>query len=153
MRAWITIAGVLALAPILIGCGATCDRDTDGPTRFEKGTTDTRTQFYETSAWNGPYLDFPGGRSYQLVHGLPGRPREINIYLAFEENPLPSSNTAPAAGNQALIEKVDDEIIEIRNDTCSGAYVRVTASQPDIPEPEPPDPSGDSPDAGGEDGG
>jgi hypothetical protein len=151
MRARITIGGVLALAPTVVGCGATCDRDSGDPSRYEDGVTDTEAQFYETSAWDGAYLDFPGGRKYRLVHGLVSRPREINVYLAFEENPIPSSNTAPAAGNQALIENVTDEFIEVRNDTCSGAYLRVTASQPIIPEPAPPE---NTPDAGsGDDGG
>jgi hypothetical protein len=124
----------------LLGCGATCDRREDsGPRRYEGGTT--ANDVYQSSPWNGPYLDFPAGRSYLLMHGLGGTPITVVSYLSFDAHPIPAdgeerqdrnSNTAPCAGNQCILEGVTSEHIEIRNDTCSDGYLRVVASDPEL---------------------
>jgi hypothetical protein len=120
----------LAFGPSgLTGCGATCDRRPNvEPTRYVEGSTDLEEGFYETSPWDGPYLFFPKGRTYLLVHGLGARPRDVRTWLSFQEEPI---DTAPGAGNQVLVEGVTDEHIQIRNDTCSDVCLRVTASHPE----------------------
>ena len=120
------------------GCGATCDRNPDQPpVVYTDGITDLARGTYETSSWAGPYLDFPAGRTYELVHGLGQTPHDVVPYLSFDRCPMPEpceqgedevSNVTIGAGNQVVIEAVDDTRIVLRNDTCSGIRLRVTAS-------------------------
>ena len=81
-------------------------------------------------------LHFPQGRIYRIEHGLGTSPVTVDIFLSFCEQPLSEgcgtdstqpSNVAPTAGNQALIEVWDEEVLEIRNDTCAEFYLRVVA--------------------------
>lgn len=138
------IRSPVACAVILLsgaGCGPTCDRDPDvPPTRFTDGVTDLEAGVYETAPWEGPFLSFPAGQSYLLVHGLGTRPSLVSAYLSFDERPLPPlgvdrdrndhSNVAENAGNQVVFEEVTDEHILVRNDTCSPVWLRVVAVAP-----------------------
>jgi hypothetical protein len=144
-RGYRTATGYVAAASFVIatcctGCGASCDRDKGDAVRFEGGTTDTAAGVYETSPWQGPYLDFPAGRTYRLIHGLGSRPRLIVPYLSFDRSPVAApgeprsdrnSHTAIGAGNQAIIEAVTADHIDVRNDTCSDIFLRVVASDPE----------------------
>jgi len=119
----------LALTALALSgaCSAPCSTSEDDPVRYSKGSVSSDGTTYVTSAWEGPYLHFPGGRRYQLEHQLGKTPALVQTYLAFSENPLPSGNASESAGNQAVIERVDDEIVQVRNDTCAEFYLRVVA--------------------------
>jgi hypothetical protein len=139
------VIGALLLPGFVFGCGATCDRNLDEPpVRHTGGTTDLAAGFYESAPWEGPYLSFPAGRTYEFIHGLGGRPREVTTYLSFQRCPLSEpcepgddeqSNVTIGVGNQALIDGVDDERILVRNDTCSTIWLRVTAESPERSQP------------------
>ena len=76
-------------------------------------------------------MDFPAGRRLALVHGLRETPIELRSYLAFKEHPFPENGAgfvAESAGNQVLIEDVNDEFIRVRNDTCEHFFLRIVAS-------------------------
>lgn len=123
---------VALLAPCLFACGSTCPRESEETARrYEKGTTSADGTFYETNAWDLPFVDFPAGRRWALVHGLRETPIEIKSYLGFKSKPLPKGGkgfAAESAGNQVLIEGVDEESIRVRNDTCEHFWLRLVAS-------------------------
>lgn len=126
------VVPLLSLA--LAGCGATCKRNPDKPpTIYSEGTTDHEAEFYETAPWEGPWLDFGKGETFRLMHHLGGVPQQIDPWLAFDPKP---ADWAPGAGNQVTVEDVTSEYIDIRNDTCSDVYLRVTAAFPTHPEPD-----------------
>lgn len=87
-------------------------------------------------------LHFPQGRTYDLVHGLGYTPTDVNIFLSFRERLTESgdkddktepNNVAQSAGNQAVIELWNDEVIRVRNDTCAEFYLRaVVVGDPDL---------------------
>lgn len=110
------------------GCSALggCDTTSGDALEYRGGTVEDG--FYMTSSWSGPLVAFPGGRRYDLVHGLGCRPRDIDIWVSFsEQGAAPDSNIAQSAGNMAIVETIDDQIIRIKNDTCSDMYLLVTA--------------------------
>jgi hypothetical protein len=132
-------AAALAFALGTVACDATCGRDVEEEIVFEGGSLDSSGTVYETSPWEGPYLHFPTGRRYALVHDLGRRPLLVQTYVAFEERPMPANseprasdhtNIAESAGNQVVIEIVNDQMIGVRNDTCAELYLRVVAIAP-----------------------
>jgi hypothetical protein len=131
-------AASLALAtPWLLACSSSCPRESDDGKRYEGGKTSSDRSYYETNAWDAPFVDFPAGRRWALVHGLGTTPIELRSYLAFKSKPLPAGDkgfVAESAGNQVLIEGVDAESIRVRNDTCEHFYLRLVAST--IPSPD-----------------
>jgi len=89
---------------------------------------------YETGAPGEPLLPFHAGQTYDLVHGLGVTPTSVQGYVSFAEqltedgDPLDldhPNNVAETAGNQLVIERWDDEIVRVRNDTCGEFYLRV----------------------------
>jgi hypothetical protein len=102
--------------------------------RFEGGRVLPSGTTYETGAPNGPLLPFGGGKTYDLVHGLGVVPTSVQGYVSFvpelteDGDPLnidAPNNIAETAGNQLVIERWDDEIVRVRNDTCGEFYLRV----------------------------
>ena len=126
--------GTLGTALVLFGCESTCPRETEAvPTPYEAGNTNAAGTLYETNAWDEHFVDFPAGRRLALRHGLGDVPVEIRSYVAFKADPFPEDETKPgfvaeSAGNQVLLERVDDEVIRVRNDTCEHFYLRLVAS-------------------------
>ena len=118
-------AGVLLQALWTTGCGTTCDREDAEQIRFEGGSVNASATVYETSGWQGPLLHFPTGRRFVLVHKLRARPELVETYVAFEERP---ENLSESAGNQAVIETVDEDVVVVRNDTCAEFFLRVVAT-------------------------
>ncbi len=121
----LSVASLSALA-----CSSTCD--TGGSSQdtvlFSGGHTDPTRTHYETNGFDEPFLVFPPGRRYEFPHGLARVPTQLGIFLAFQAEPLKNNGSfSLAAGNQALIEAVDANLIRIRNDTCADFYVRVDA--------------------------
>jgi hypothetical protein len=116
----LALAGVIAL-----GCSPPCETSDADPVRFEGGKTEAG--IYETSPWEGPYLHFPGGRRYQLIHDLGTTPPIVMSYVSPSKHPFKDNNASENAGNQGVIELVNSEMIQIRNDTCAEFYLRVVA--------------------------
>lgn len=144
-------------ALVLFGCESTCPRETEPePTLYEGGYTNAEGTLYETNRWDEAFVDFPAGRRLALRHGLGTVPAAFRSYVAFKARPFPEDETKPgfaaeSAGNQVLLERIDDEFIRVRNDTCEHFYLRLVASA----DPEEQSGAGGSPatsgGAGGED--
>ncbi len=125
---------VLFTALATHGCGG-CDttEQKDNPIPYRDGITNDEGTVYESGPPDGELLHFPRGQTYDLFHGLAAKPYLISTYVAFDqndpdgENPLANNPLAETAGNQVVIEKWDDEIIRVRNDTCAEFYLRVVA--------------------------
>jgi hypothetical protein len=121
------------------GCHTSCDDGDDSddpPVVYDGGTRDEALTYYETHAWDGRYLRFPPQRTYDLVHGLGRAPTAVMSYVGFNETPLGATgngNVSIAAGNEVIIEWVDDSVIRVRNDTCETFYLRVVALAPNEP--------------------
>jgi len=116
---------VSALAALLCGsqtaCSTTCDRTPDeDPVVYTSGTT--RGAVYESAPPDGPFLYFPAGRTYRLVHGLGVVPTGYQSYLAFDDQP---GSFVESAGNQMTFDEWTATHVDVRNDTCSDVYVRV----------------------------
>lgn len=124
LKGWLPVAALASV--VALGCSPPCETSDTDAVRFEGGTT--QSGIYESSPWAGPYLHFPGGRRYQLEHRLSTTPLVVVSYVSYSKYPFANSNTSENAGNQGVIELVDDEIIQIRNDTCAEFYLRVVAS-------------------------
>jgi hypothetical protein len=141
----------LLLGPLLLTSACLepqCDRHNGAPVEYRGGNTLGDGQYYETGSLEDPFLYFPAGRSYELVHGLRQAPSEMHAYLAFAECPLSKSVRTPgrkprcepvdaesggggfseSAGNETLFEVRDDRVILVRNDTCAEFYLRVVAT-------------------------
>ena len=127
-----SLACFALLVPSFLGCTQSCPReDDDSPKRYTEGTTSPDRTVYETNDWKASFVNFPAGRRLALVHGLREMPIELRSYLAFKEHPFPESGegfVAESAGNQVLIEDVNDEFIRVRNDTCEHFFLRIVAS-------------------------
>ena len=118
------------------GCNTSCDdggSSDDPPVVYDGGTRDETLTYYESDTWNGPYLKFPPQRTYDLVHGLGRPPTAVMAYVGFSDTPLGTTgngNISLAAGNEVIIEWVDESVIRVRNDTCETFYLRVVALAP-----------------------
>jgi hypothetical protein len=127
-----TLSLLALLFPCLVACTSSCPRETDDSARrYTGGTTSPDRTFYETNAWDGSFVDFPAGRRLALVHGLRETPIDLTSYLAFKARALPKGGkgfVSESAGNQVLIEGVDEEVIRVRNDTCEDFFLRLVAS-------------------------
>lgn len=110
---------------------STCNPNGHEPIRFRAGFTTG--DIYQTGAATDEMLHFPSGRIYDFEHHLGACPPVVLSYISFVPHPItgdaPSrvNNVALAAGNEALIEGCDDEIIRVRNDTCAEFFLRVVA--------------------------
>lgn len=121
----------LALVLTLLGCSS-LDNCPDGqdPISIETGTTDTTALTYDSAAWDA--LDaFPAMTSVIFKHDLDITPSSIQTFLSFTAtgtNGNGVGSVAESAGNQALIECVDSQVIVLKNDTCErDFFVRVFA--------------------------
>lgn len=109
---------------------------------FEGGITNESRTVYQTGEVDAEMLHFPQGRIYDLVHGLGTTPVSVDLFLSFRsrltetgdtEDKTEPNNVAPSAGNQAVIEAWNDEVITVRNDTCAEFYLRaVVIADPDL---------------------
>jgi hypothetical protein len=124
---WTRVATVVG-ALLVAGCD--CGREDGDPIRYAGGITDAAGTFYQSSSIQGTWLHFPGGRRYRLLHDLIDDPDQVVVYLAFREDPIregTNGSTTVSSGNVGLIEATENHYIQIRNDTCSEYFVRVTA--------------------------
>lgn len=133
------------LAPILIAasvlaCGCetfgprTCDPSAGGNPSITYNGGTVQGGVYMSSAWDGELLYFPGGMHYTLVHGLGATPGWVQTYLSFHQYGTADSGAlAQAAGNQVEIVQVDDQVIEVGNDSCVTYWLLVSAGVGDKP--------------------
>lgn len=134
----------LFAAWLAAGCGSNCETDdpTD-PVIYKGGALDSSGTVYESSGWSGPFLHFPPGRRYVIWHRLGRTPASYQTYLSFSERGLAdgANNAAESAGNQAVVELVDPQVIQLRNDSCAELYLRVVATAAPTDAGAPPDAS------------
>ncbi|MCC6215673.1 MAG: hypothetical protein IT376_12485 [Polyangiaceae bacterium] len=129
-RLVICLAVTYLLGLVPVGGCATCTTGGQSPITYSQGAT--RGDTYTTSAWSGEWLHFPPGRRLLLPHGLATPAVGVRSWLAFEAFPIPAGDAgdttgtaAEAAGNQVVLERVDAEVVQLRNDTCATYYLRV----------------------------
>ncbi len=126
----LTWGALLAAAVVGAGFGAAgcsssaCEKGVDEDGIVEVRDIQPQGISYASSDWQGPYFPFPPGKVYRFYHGFGKQPDVAVAYVAFEENP---TTVSQAAGDEALL-KVDDEKIEVYNNTCADFWVRVAAS-------------------------
>ncbi len=125
---WVWLPALATTLVMAFGCSPPCETASEDPVFFKGGEYVATCSTYETSPWGGPYLHFPGGRRYRIYHGLGQVPPVVNTYVAFHESPIPGNNVSENTGNQGVIEDVNADYIQIRNDTCADLYLRVVAS-------------------------
>jgi len=120
----------LALAPS--SCRTSCsDNASDEDEVWEGGIVDREQGVYQSGPWNGPWLEFKPQKTYTFPHGLGGEPRILQAYVGFQREPLgPDRNTSEAAGNVAIWEQVDKDVVVVRNDTCQKFYLNVVLANP-----------------------
>jgi len=157
LPAWALLCS-LAVADGLLGCDAGCDKENEDAARdYTGGTISASCTRYETGGFDDDYLIFPAGRRWRIRHGLGQTPSLVQSYLGFVKHPLPDAgngNTAESAGNQVIIEDMDDEFVQVRNDTCEEFWLRLVV-ETDTPAPEclsPVEPTDTSGGAGGASG-
>jgi hypothetical protein len=116
------------------GCRTSCDDAEEGPAEaVTSGITDASGSVFESTPWDGAYHEFRPQKRYEFLHGLTGRPRIVQAFVAFTERPIEdgeNGNVSEAAGNVVIFEGVDATSIRVRNDTCETFYLRVAASAP-----------------------
>ena len=137
MRTTVVPVAVAMLALLSAGCGS-CETGGQAAIEYRGGTKNwaegdspPEVRRYETSLPFGEYLHFPAGRRFDLIHRLDAAPYDVQAFLSFERIPGEASkddntgNFAAAAGNQFVVECIDEERVRVRNDTCSDGYLRV----------------------------
>lgn len=120
-------AGVLAAALASSGCDSPCDTGGDEASTVDVTSVMPVGNLYASNAWDEAFFPFPPGKTYRFHHGLGTADIFVVVNVSFEEYPLPDSNVSQASGDEALIEAVDSELIQVRNDTCAELWVRVSA--------------------------
>jgi len=103
------------------GCSNDCPAE--DPISFKGGFTDPTRTFYRSSNPDGPFLHFPGGRVYDLVHGLRETPSLVLPFVSFSQN----GSMSVSPGNQSVI-SIDDKIVRVQNATCAEFYLFVVAT-------------------------
>ena len=120
-------------------CQTSCGNSNQQPLPYVDGITHTTTngteQIYETTPYDGEWLDFQSYRRFRLIHKLETTNYSIDARIAFSSNPVPkdsdaSSDVAFASGDVVVVEQINADSLQVRNDTCSQQYlyVRLTAA-------------------------
>ncbi len=120
-------AGLLALALSSAACDSPCDTGADEASTVDVTSVQPVGNLYASNPWAGPFFPFPPGKRYRFHHDLGTADLFVMVNVSFDEYPLPASNVSQATGDQALIEAVDTELIQVRNNTCADLWVRVSA--------------------------
>ena len=139
MKRWACVALTVLSAVAASGCSSTstCNRDPDS-TQVCNGQGKSAQNFWFSSAYHDPakslssgetgYQYFPPARTITFQHNLGSVPFPV-ITLAFDDN----GSIAPTAGNQAIVECMDDNVIQIKNDTCSDFYIWLQVEGTGVP--------------------
>ncbi|HEY4156746.1 MAG TPA: hypothetical protein VGM29_01570 [Polyangiaceae bacterium] len=112
-------------------CGTACKTVDSTPLTYDNGNDVAQNPlFYITTDWHGTWLDFPGGREYQLIHHLQKDTQLVPTpYVAFSPQPMPENgvgNASVSPGNQSIIQGETDTYVQVRNDTCEHFYLLMT---------------------------
>jgi hypothetical protein len=125
------LIAVLAMGAALlsVGCNtSTCDRAEDALIVHKgEGVPGVNTWF--SAPYHDPnaplegaaYQYFPAARTITFQHGLGSVPTTPDIMLAFSDH----GSLAPGSGNEDIVECMDDDVIQIKNNTCSEFYIWV----------------------------
>jgi hypothetical protein len=143
---WAIVVGAIATAS---GCyGRTCEPSlrTWGLEPGEGRMLDPDT--WESNALDGPWLDFPGQRTWVFeMRDLGGRAPEKNILAYISAAELGGSSFAVASGNLAELIAAGPGRLVVRNGVCADYFLRlVVEAAPNPPDPEatPPPPADDA---------
>jgi hypothetical protein len=118
-------------------CQTSCGNGNQQPVLYVDGKTHTdgSLRVYETTPFDGEWLDFPSYRRFQLQHNLGTKDYTPVLYIAFDNYPVPANSDAGgdvaiASGDVAVIDDIEPNSLSIRNATCSEQYlyVKITAS-------------------------
>ncbi|MBN1610384.1 MAG: hypothetical protein JW940_27395 [Polyangiaceae bacterium] len=130
-------SGVVILCLLaLLGCNTSCGQDDQEPILYSDGITETTAsgRVFMTSPWDGTWLHFPSHRRFLLEHRLGTRSYAPHAYLSFAEHPgaKDGGKFSEAAGNEVVFESLDEDALQVKNDTCSDFYllVRIEADAP-----------------------
>jgi hypothetical protein len=106
----VSLVGVLVA---LGGCG--CGKEYDRTFVYADGLVVGNE--YQSSTLEGPWLHFPGGRRYRLIHHLGARPTQYVAYLAFSETGVEPGEFSTGSGNSArFLEVTDEHLVEFPED-------------------------------------
>jgi len=134
---WSALA--LGAALLSVGCNtSTCDRAEDSLVVHKgDGVQGVNTWFsapyHDPSVplQGAPYQYFPAARTITFEHGLGSVPTTPDIMLAFSDH----GSLAPGDGNENIVECMDDDVIQIKNNTCSEFYIWVAVQGSGIQAP------------------
>lgn len=138
-RAWSRTCVVSSLFSFWLtsACQTSCGNGNQPTVLYVDGTTHTDNAFrvYETSPYDGQWLDFPSYRRFKLQHNLGTMDYTPVLYIAFVSHPGPSNSDAGgdvaiASGDVAVIDDIDPCYLLIRNATCSEQYLYVKITAP-----------------------
>ena len=134
---WRTALGALVAAGSIstsLGCSPACNASDEAnvPQRYEGGSVVNG--IYTSSSAHEDLLEFPGGRRYDIFHGLGFEPLLVQMYWSFAEAGIGTdsqdekSTLSLAAGNSALIQLKNAEYLRVKNDSCVHYWLLVVAS-------------------------
>jgi hypothetical protein len=123
------MGALLVCALALPGCNTRCAEDDQEPILYSDGLTETSPsgRVFMTSPWDGTWLHFPSHRRFLLEHRLGTRSYTPHAYLSYVSDPgaKDSGKFSEAAGNEVVFESLDEDAVEVKNDTCSDLYLLV----------------------------
>lgn len=127
---------ILLLCALSTGCETSgCDTsDTANPVADFKGgqlvDVGNDRQVYESAAPDGDLLNFSAGAHYRVFHQLGARPTHVELWVSFSPTGIKGGNLAMPAGNMAEILDVDEQAVEVRNNSCADYFLRIVAADP-----------------------
>lgn|GEM_PF-2093264 len=111
------------------GCQTSCAAGNQEVIRYSEGiNADSLT--YESTPYTGEWLHYPSNRRFVFPHKLGTADYEVQAFIAFNSRPVGAdgssvSDIAIAAGAILIVEQKTEELLQIRNDTCSEQYLYV----------------------------
>jgi hypothetical protein len=112
------------------GCSA-LDNCPDGrdPISITHGVSDKDKLYYDSAPWGHDLDHFPAKTALWFRHDLGVIPLLIQPFLSFSPSGTANEDggsVALTAGNQTLVDCVDERVIVLRNDTCEPSfYIRL----------------------------
>jgi hypothetical protein len=123
-RAFWILVGLMAFET---GCSGACGGERDDEIVIQEGGK-AEDGIYVSASWNQNWDDFPGGRTIIFKHRLGVVPEFVQTFVSFKKDGVASDASASEnAGNQGLIQCMDQTAIRVVNDTCSELFIRVVA--------------------------
>lgn len=84
---------------------------------------------YESHPWSGVLQGYRSDTTVTFIHGLNVIPELVQTYVSYSEVGIINYNVTENAGDQGLIECVDDRVIVLKNNTCiEEMWIRVVAT-------------------------